>query len=89
MVKNQVPNPVPESSIVFTADLCGDFRSEIVIKATDSDGRPSIMVVMAPDSINKRYLTPYNDIEYSLWLARNIGGGYGSVYEYVLKQTSN
>jgi rhamnogalacturonan endolyase len=88
-VKGQVPNPVPASSVVFTADLCGDFRSEIVIKTIDSDGRPAIMVVMASDSINKRYVTPFNDIDYRLWLARNIGGGYGSVYEYVLKQTSN
>lgn len=79
------PNPVPGSRVQIIADLCGDFRSEIVISGIDSDGRPAIMVVAAPESIENRYLTPYRDLEYRLWLARNKGGGYGSVYEYTLE----
>jgi hypothetical protein len=86
-VAGESPNPVPGSSIQLIADLCGDFRSEIVINAVDTDGRPSIMVITAPGSIEKRYVTPSQDIEYKLWLARNKGGGYGSVYEYTLKDT--
>ena len=69
------------------ADLCGDFRSEIVISGVDTDGRPAIIVIGAPESIEKRYLTPSRDMDYKLWLARNKGGGYGSVYEYILKGT--
>ncbi|MCK4921239.1 MAG: SUMF1/EgtB/PvdO family nonheme iron enzyme [Bacteroidales bacterium] len=87
LVPEECPNPVPNSTIQFSADLCGDFRSEIVINAVDTDGRPAIMVVGAPKSIEKRYLTPSQNIDYKLWLARNKGGGYGSVYEYVLKDT--
>ena len=45
------------------------------------------MIITAPKSIEKRYVTPSQDIDYKLWLARNMGGGYGSVYEYVLKDT--
>jgi len=85
LVPHECPNPVPGSSIQFIADLCGDFRSEIVINAVDTDGRPSIMVITDPESIENRYVTPSQDIEYKLWLARNKGGGYGSVYEYILK----
>lgn len=85
-VPGESPNPVPGTSIRFTADLCGDFRSEIVVSGADpTDGRPAVMVITAPNPIEKRYLTPVQDIYYKLWLARNIGGGYGSVYEYVLK----
>jgi len=84
-VPEESPNPVPKSSVQFTADLCGDFRSEIVINGIDIDGRPAIMVITAPKSIDKRYVTPSQDIDYKLWLARNKGGGYGSVYEYNLK----
>jgi len=85
IVPDESPNPLPKSSVQVIADLCGDFRSEIVVSTTDTDGRPAIMVITAPDSIEKRYVTPSWDIEYRLWLARNKGGGYGSVYEYALK----
>jgi outer membrane protein assembly factor BamB len=86
-VKGVIPNPIPNSSIIFgnfVADLCGDFRSEIIISATDTDGRKAIMIITAPESVDKRYVTPREDIEYRLWLSRNMGGGYGSVFEYVL-----
>jgi rhamnogalacturonan endolyase len=80
----ECPNPVPHSRVQVVADLCGDFRSEMVIDAVDADGRAAIMVIGAPEAIEHRYLTPSRDIEYRLWLARNKGGGYGSVFEYVL-----
>ena len=87
LVPGVIPNPVPNSSVVFTADLCGDFRSEIVISGIDTDGRRAVIVVTAPEAIEKRYITPLQDIDYRLWLSRNKGGGYGQVYEYVLKDT--
>jgi hypothetical protein len=89
IMEGVTPNPIPNSRLVsnFTADLCGDFRSEMVISATDTDGRRAIMVVAAPDPVAKRYVTPRDDREYRLWIARNMGGGYGSVYEYVLKES--
>lgn len=89
IIKDVIPNPVPDSRLIFgnfTADLCGDFRSELIISATDTDGRKAIMVIAAPDAIGKRYVTPRDDPEYRLWLARNMGGGYGSVFEYELKE---
>jgi rhamnogalacturonan endolyase len=79
-----VPNPVPDSKVVMTADLCGDFRSEIVVAATDTDGRRSLMVLTAPEPVDKKYISPRLTTNYRLWLARNIGGGYGSVFEYEL-----
>jgi len=29
---------------------------------------------------------PSKELDYRLWLSRNKGGGYGQVYEYVLKK---
>jgi rhamnogalacturonan endolyase len=85
MIPGECPNPVPGSKIEVVADLCGDFRSELVISATDTDGRKAIMVVTAPSAVDKKYLSPRQTLDYRLWLARNKGGGYGSVFEYELK----
>ena len=84
IIPDECPNPIPNSRVMFTADLCGDFRSELVVSGTDTDGRRTVFVVTAPKPINKRYLTPRQDLDYRLWLARNMGGGYGSYFEYVL-----
>jgi hypothetical protein len=88
IMEGVVPNPVPNSHLVsnFVADLYGDFRSEMVISATDTDGRKAIMVITAPDPVGSRYVTPRDDLEYQLWLARNMGGGYSSVFEYILHE---
>jgi hypothetical protein len=86
LIPNEVPNPVPNSSLLMVADLYGDFRGEMVISATDTDGRPAIMVVAAPKPIEKRFVTVDDDLIYNLWIARNRGGGYGSVQEYELKE---
>lgn len=84
-VEGVTPNPIPGTRFIFAADLAGDFRSELVVEGTDTDGRRMIMVITATEPVNKSYLTPSEDLYYRLWLARNGGGGYGSVYEYVLK----
>jgi len=87
MIPDECPNPIPRSRLLFTADLVGDFRSELVVSGTDTDGRSAIFVLTAPKTIDKRYITPRNDLDYRLWLARNMGGGYGSVYEYELRDS--
>jgi len=79
------PNPVPDSGVRFTADLYGDFRSEMVIETKDTDGRRVIMVIAAPEPINKMFISPSESIDFQLWLGRNMGGGYGSILNFELK----
>jgi rhamnogalacturonan endolyase len=85
----EIPNPVPNTSLLMVADLYGDFRGEMVVSGTDTDGRPAIMIITSPHPIEKRFLTPYQELEYRLWIARNRGGGYGSVHEYGLKEAGD
>ena len=80
-----IPNPIDETNLIFTADLAGDFRSELVVSGTDTDGRKMIMVLTQPSPISKSFISPAEDLDYRLWLSRNKGGGYAQVYEYVLK----
>lgn len=75
------PNPIPESSVIFVADLAGDFRDELVLLTTGKDGRKSVVVVTAPTPVARRLRAPWTDRDYRLWLARNKGGGYASVYD--------
>lgn len=82
--KGIIPNPVPGSKLIFTADLYGDFRSEMVVSGKDTDGKDMIMVVTSTEPINSSFIAPSEEIDYRLWLSRNKGGGYGQVYEYVL-----
>jgi hypothetical protein len=84
-VKGVIPNPVPGTSLIFTADLAGDFRSEMVVSGADKEGRKMIMVVTSSTPINKSFIAPSEDLDYRLWLSRNKGGGYAQVYEYILK----
>jgi len=89
IVKGMVPNPIPNTSLVFTADLFGDFRTELVLTGTDTDNRPAVFVVTATDANKTMYISASEDIDYRLWLARNMGGGYGSVYEPVYLKPCN
>jgi rhamnogalacturonan endolyase len=84
--KGIIPNPVPGSKLIFTADLYGDFRSEMVVSGKDTDGKDMIMVVTSTEPINSSFIAPSEEIDYRLWLSRNKGGGYGQVYEYVLEK---
>ena len=84
-IPGEIPNPVPNSNILFAGDLYGDFRSELVIISTDTTGQQSLMVVAAPNPIEKKYLTPMQNLDYLLWHGRNFGGGYGSIRHYDLK----
>jgi rhamnogalacturonan endolyase len=68
-------------SVLMVADLYGDFRDELVLSTTEADGRRSIAVVTATQSIGHRYVTPTESLDYRLWLGRNMGGGYRSIYD--------
>lgn len=84
-----VPNPIPDTRLVFTADLFGDFRTELVLSGIDTDGRPAIFVVTAAEVSKEMYISPSEELDYRLWLSRNIGGGYGSVFDAVYLKPGN
>jgi rhamnogalacturonan endolyase len=79
-----IPNPLKDTKLIFTADLYGDFRSEMVVSGKDTDGRSMVMVVTATEPVDRSFVAPSEELDYRLWLSRNKGGGYGQVYEYVL-----
>ena len=82
LVANVTPNPVP-GGLIMLADLYGDFRDELVLRTT-ADGKPTITVVTAADPIDGAYVAARENLEYRLWVGRNMGGGYASVYDRVL-----
>ncbi len=84
-IEGEKPNTIENSSLIMTADLWGDYREELVVAGTDSDGRPAVFVITAAKPVDKMYVTPRSSQDYRLWLARNKGGGYGSVYDYPLE----
>ena len=73
----------------MTADLWGYYREELVVSGTDTDGRRAVFVITATRPIDRMYVTPRSSTDYRLWLARNKGGGYGSVYDYPLELPKN
>jgi rhamnogalacturonan endolyase len=75
------PNPIPTSTLIYSADLYGDFRDELVLLTKDENGKQSITVVTATEEQKKKYRTHSEDLHYRLWLARNMGGGYKSIYD--------
>lgn len=79
--KNTSPNPIANSTLIYTADLYGDFRDELVLLTKTADGGSRITVVTAPTAIGKSFIAPSEDLYYRLWLARNMGGGYKSIYD--------
>ena len=72
------------TGLLMTADLYGDFRDELVVSMTDSEGKRCIAVVPSTQAIARRFLGPNENLEYRLWLGRNMGGGYRSVYDQPL-----
>jgi hypothetical protein len=79
------PNPVPNSRLLMAADLCGDFRDELVISFRTSEGKDAVGLVTASKPVDKRYLAAWEDLDYRLWVGRNRGGGYASIYDRELK----
>jgi len=81
--KNQ-PELPSNSQLLMVADLYGDFRDELVLSVADEDGGRSIAVVAATHPTEHRYIAATEDRDYRLWLARNMGGGYRSIFDRVL-----
>jgi rhamnogalacturonan endolyase len=66
----------------MSADLVGDYRDEIVCIGTNSKGTPQVNVYTNVDPLNSREVTRTASREYRLWLARNMGGGYPTYFEW-------
>ena len=81
--KEGQPEYPPGSSVMMTADLYGDFRDELVV-AVNENGQRYVAVVTAAEAIEQKYIAPGSTLDYRLWLARNMGGGYRSVYDQQL-----
>lgn len=76
------PAPAPAGCrVLMAADLWGDFRDEIVCAAT-IDGRLNVLVLANTAETHTRGVTRTSSREYRLWLARNMGAGYASYFEW-------
>lgn len=76
------PAPVPGGCrVLMTADLWGDYRDEIVCSKS-LDGRPAFLVLTNTAVPPARGVTRTASREYRLWLARNMGAGYASYFEW-------
>jgi hypothetical protein len=74
--------PAPEGCrVLMTADLWGDYRDEIVC-ATTVDGRMTVLVLANTADPPSRGVTRTSSREYRIWLARNMGAGYASYFEW-------
>jgi hypothetical protein len=77
-------DPAPNEGggrVIVSADLCGDFRDEIVTSEL-ADGRPVVKIYTNVTPIARRETTRLADREYRMWLARNLGAGYGQYFEW-------
>jgi formylglycine-generating enzyme required for sulfatase activity len=75
------PNPIANSSLMMVADIYGDFRDELVVHSPAENGRMAINVLCARDVINKTAVSQRENLDYRLWLGRNMGGGYPAYYD--------
>jgi len=79
-----IPNPIPDSRLIMTADLVGDFRDELVLRVRQEDGGYAIAVITSNTEIDGLFVMQTAVPEYALWVARNMGGGYPSIYDQQL-----
>jgi hypothetical protein len=79
------PNRLENSSLLMVADLYGDFRDELVLQMTTEQGGRAINIVTNHEPVSKMFVSPTENLDYRLWLARNMGGGYRSVYDQPLE----
>ncbi len=77
--------PGDDAQLLMTADLYGDFRDELVYDVANGRGR-AIAVVMVTRPIATKFVSRTEDMDYRLWLARNMGGGYRSVFDQPLQE---
>jgi len=76
------PNELGAGACSMVADLAGDYRDEVVCSGRTKEGGPAIYVFTNIEPINKREVTRTASREYRLWMARNMGGGYASYFEW-------
>jgi|YNPMSStandDraft_1061717.scaffolds.fasta_scaffold05495_6 rhamnogalacturonan endolyase len=76
------PNEAGSGSCPMTADLAGDYRDEVICLGRTPEGAPALFVYTNTEQAPRREPTRTASREYRLWLARNIGGGYASYYEW-------
>lgn len=69
-------------SCPMSADLVGDFRDELVCIGKTAEGAQAVFVYTNTEVAKQRDVTRLADREYRLWVARNIGGGYPSYFEW-------
>jgi hypothetical protein len=50
------------------------------------DGSQAVSLVTADEPIDKAYMAAWESLDYRLWVGRNRGGGYASVYDRQLRQ---
>ncbi|MHC4432261.1 MAG: rhamnogalacturonan lyase family protein, partial [Planctomycetota bacterium] len=80
------PFPGQSGSVVMVADLYGDFRDELVLITPTQSGGRAITVVTSPEPIDKAFVAANESPDYRLWVGRNMGGGYRSVYFHQLER---
>ena len=66
----------------MVADLVGDFPDEVVCFGKTKEGNPALFVFTNTEPIVKREVARTSGREYRLWMARNMGGGYPSYFEW-------
>lgn len=71
------PNLGQKANCSMVADLMGDYRDEIVCVSSEV-----LLVYSNTAAPARREETHTATREYRLWMARNIGGGYGSYFEW-------
>lgn len=74
------PNPLSNASIAMVADLCGDSRDELVLLVREPEKPMRVCIVTATTPITSRGVSPMENLDYRLWVARNMGGGYASTF---------
>ena len=70
-------NDAGKANCNMVADLAGDYRDEVVCVAGNR-----VMVFSNAEPSPRREITRTVNREYRLWLARNMGGGYASYFEW-------
>jgi len=77
------PGPNPgEGGCPMVADLAGDFRDEVVCFGSTGEGAAAVLVYSNIEPLARREVTRTAGREYRLWMARNMGGGYASYFEW-------
>jgi rhamnogalacturonan endolyase len=67
---------------VMSADLAGDYRDELVCLGTNRAGKPAVFIFANSEELNSKQVTRVASREYRIWLARNLGGGYGVYFDW-------